>query len=205
VGAGNVGGSRPTFRARVVAVGRRGVRGALAALRSELARRLGQAAVAGTALGVAVVLLYATGDKATLASASAAVTSTASTGHAKRPADEQRAAVTRRPPEKGGQAAAGTASGGAEPGERAGKNGSAGSDGSGSAGRAPRPTQPAAVAAQWYAARNHLPPGKVRALQQDQIGPDEVRVLVLGDRGHGQLDTALVRVRRDASGSWRVP
>jgi hypothetical protein len=195
-GDGGPAGTREsgrTVRARVAAFGRRGARGALAALRSELARRLGQLAVAGAALGIAVVLLYATGDdQATLAGASAAVTSTTDAGGKQRPAEQQPAAgTTRRPAEKGGPSPDGADA--------------ASPAGSGPAASVQRQNQPAAVAAAWYAARNHLAPGKVRALQQDRVGRGEVRVLVLGDRGHGRLDTALVRVRRDASGRWRVP
>jgi hypothetical protein len=186
---GSGAGLAGTVRARAAALGRRGAQTALTALRSELARRFGQLAVAGVALGVAVVLLYATGDgPAALARASAAVTSTTRAGAAETPA---RTATTRRPAEKGGPSRTGT--------------GAAGSAGSGRAAPAPRPTQPAAVAAAWYAARNHLAPVRVRPLQQDRVGRSEVRVLVLGDRGRGRIDTALVRVRRDASGSWRVP
>jgi len=179
-----------TVRARAAALGRRGAHTALTALRSELARRFGQLAVAGVALGVAVVLLYATGDgPSALARASAAVTSTTRAGAGETPA--RTVTTTRRPAEKGGPSRTGT--------------GAAGSAGAGRTAPAPRPTQPAAVAAAWYAARNHLAPAKVRPLQQDRVGRSEVRVLVLGDRGRGRIDTALVRVRRDASGRWRVP
>jgi hypothetical protein len=205
--AGTAGTARAEggVRARIAAFGRRAARGALAALRSELARRLGQLAVAGTALGVAVVLLYATGDgPAALARASAAVTSTTAGGK-QRPAEQPAVGTTHQPAEKGGSSRSGA--GAASPAAPAEPDGSDGSDGSGGSAAAParQPNQPAAVAAAWYAARNHLPPGKVRALQQDRVGRGEVRVLVLGDRGHGRLDTALVRVRRDASGRWRVP
>jgi hypothetical protein len=187
-GAG-LDGKGGTVRARVAALGRSGAHTALKALRSELARRFGQLAVAGVALGVAVVLLYATGDgPAALARASAAATSTTRVGAPETPA--RTATITRRPAEKGGPSPSGTG---------------AASAGSGRTAPAPRPTQPAAVAAAWYAARNHLAPAKVRPLQQDRVGRSEVRVLVLGDRGRGRIDTALVRVRRDASGSWRVP
>jgi len=112
---------------------------------------------------------------------------------------------THPPAEKGGSSRAGA--GAASPAAPAEPDGSDGSGGSGGSAAAParQPNQPAAVAAAWYAANNHLPPGKVRALQQDRVGRGEVRVLVLGDRGHGRLETALVRVRRDASGRWRVP
>jgi len=63
--------------------------------------------------------------------------------------------------------------------------------------------RPAAVAAAWYAARNGVPRAKVKPLQQDRLSATEVRVLVLADHGHGQLRTALVRLRR-GPGGWSV-
>jgi hypothetical protein len=63
--------------------------------------------------------------------------------------------------------------------------------------------KPAAVAAAWYADRHGVPRAKVKPLQQDRLSAREVRVLVLADHGHGQLRTALVRLRHGADG-WRV-
>jgi hypothetical protein len=137
----------------------------LAALRGELARRLGRLALIGAALAGAVVVLYQHGDT---------------------PAALARPAVATTAP----RAAAG--------------RGSATSRAN-AAQRQLQPGRPADAAAAWYATREHLPPGKVRALQQDVISKRQVRVLVLADRGHGRLDTALVTVRRDAAGSWSVP
>ena len=145
------------LRARVQRTARRALAATLAALRSELARRLGRLALVCAALAGAVVLLYQ---------------------HSDTPAALARPAVATTLP-------APRAPGRAAP-------------------RRPDATRPSAVAAAWYAARNHLPAGKVRALQQDVVSQREVRVLVLADRG-GRLDTALVTVRRNAAESWAVP
>jgi hypothetical protein len=63
--------------------------------------------------------------------------------------------------------------------------------------------RPAAVAADWYAARHGVARARVKPLQQDRLSATETRVLILADRGHGRLETALVRVVRGPDG-WRV-
>jgi hypothetical protein len=68
----------------------------------------------------------------------------------------------------------------------------------------PAAARPAEVGVAWYAGVHHLPPGSVRALQQDRRSATEVRVLVLAKGAGGRLDTALVRVRRGPRG-WAVP
>ncbi len=164
----------------------------LAALRGELARRLHRLAVVAVALGAAVVLLYQHGDspaalgrtlQAASAAPSAAVPSapSASAGPSARPAQPPRETGATRP-------TPGTPERAAPP-----------------AARPVRPSKPAEAAAAWYAAREHLGASQVRPLQQDKVSNREVRVLVLADRGNGNLDTALVTVRRDAKGGWSVP
>jgi hypothetical protein len=135
---------------------------ALAALRSDLSRRLGRLALLGAALAAVVVVLYQHGE------APAALA---------RPAGARPAAATT------------TTSVRSAPTTTV----------------APAAARPADVATAWYAARHHLPAGKVRALQQDVISQRTVRVLVLADAGRGRLDTALVTVRRDAAGRWSAP
>lgn len=68
---------------------------------------------------------------------------------------------------------------------------------------APVGGRPAAVAAGWYAARHGVARARVKPLQQDRLSATETRVLILADRGHGRLETALVRVRLGPDG-WRV-
>jgi hypothetical protein len=71
---------------------------------------------------------------------------------------------------------------------------------------APRPAKlpgPGEVATAWYAARRHLAPSRVEALQQQKVAGDRVRVLVLARVGADRLDTALITVRRERSG-WVV-
>jgi hypothetical protein len=63
--------------------------------------------------------------------------------------------------------------------------------------------QPANVAADWFAARHGVARARVKPLQQDRLSAAETRVLILADRGHGRLETALVRVRLGPDG-WRV-
>jgi hypothetical protein len=159
------------LRARARHAARRVLAATLAALRGELARRLGRLALAGAAMAAAVVLCYQHVDTpAALARPAVATTAPA-----------QRAPATRTPRPR---AAVTTTT---APAQRA------------------AATRPSDVAAAWYAAHGHLPPGKVRALQQDVVSQREVRVLVMAERGKGRLDTALVTVRRDAAGRWSVP
>jgi hypothetical protein len=141
---------------------------ALAALRSDLSRRLGRLAFLGAALAAAVVVLYQHGE------APAALA---------RPAGAHPAAATTT---SGVRSAPATTAAPATT-------------------TAPAAARPADVATAWYAARHHLPAGKVRALQQDVISQRTVRVLVLADAGRGRLDTDLVTVRRDAAGRWSAP
>jgi hypothetical protein len=63
--------------------------------------------------------------------------------------------------------------------------------------------RPAAAAADWYAARHGVARARVKPLQQDRLSATEIRILILADRGHGRLETALVRVRLGPDG-WRV-
>ena len=73
-----------------------------------------------------------------------------------------------------------------------------------SASRRPSPPKrPDQVAVAWYATRRGIVPGKVKALQQQRLGADRVRVLVMAEVGRDRLDTALVTVRRQRSG-WVV-
>jgi hypothetical protein len=169
----------------------------LVALRSDLARRGGRLVLVAAALAAAVVVLYQHGDTpAALARPAAAsatpavrVTATASPATARRqPGTAWRpdpAGAIRPDPERGRAPAMAQRPEPGQPERTAG--------------------QPAQVAAAWYAARQHLPADQVHALQQDVISQRQVRVLVLADRGHGRLDTALVTVRRDGSGRWSAP
>jgi hypothetical protein len=147
---------------------------ALAALRSDLSRRLGRLALLGAALAAAVVVLYQHGEApAALAHPAGARPAAATTTSSVRAAP----AATAAPATKAAPATS----------------------------VAPAAARPGEVAAAWYAARHHLPAGKVQALQQDVISKRAVRVLVLADAGGGRLDTALVTVRRDAAGRWSAP
>jgi hypothetical protein len=139
---------------------------ALAALRSDLSRRLGRLALLGAALAAAVVVLYQHGEAPAALARPAGAHPAAATTSSVRAAPATTAAAT-------------TA--------------------------APAAARPADVATAWYAARHHLPAGKVRALQQDVVSRRAVRVLVLADVGGGRLDTDLVTVRRDAAGRWSAP
>jgi hypothetical protein len=159
-----------------------------AALRSDLARRLGRLVLVAWALAVAVVLLYQHGDSPAALARPGQVAGVAG-GTAAAPATSTARAATATP---AGPKAAAPATPAAPAVPKA-------------AATPARPLRPAEVAAAWYAARDHLPAGKVRALQQDVVSRREVRVLVLADRGNGKLDTALVTVRRDAAGRWSVP
>jgi hypothetical protein len=149
----------------------------LAALRSELARRVYRLAVVAVALGAAVVLLYQHGD------------SQAALGRTVQAASAAPAAPST-PSTRAATEATGAPATTARPAPAA----------------APvRPTRPAEVAAAWYATRQHLAARQVRPLQQDKLSRRQVRVLVLADHGDGRLDTALVDVRRDGKGRWAVP
>jgi hypothetical protein len=180
----------------------------VAALRSDLARRLGRLVLVAWALAVAVVLLYQHGDTpAALARPGQAGGMAGDVRAAPvAPGTSAARAATATPPTPAAPA------GGAGPATPAGPKAAAPSPSTSAAPAGPKaaappakPARPADVATAWYAARDHLPAGKVRALQQDVVSRREVRVLVLADRGNGKLDTALVTVRRDAAGRWRVP
>jgi hypothetical protein len=172
----------------------------LAALRGELARRLYRLAVVAVALGAAVVLLYQHGDSpaalgrtvqaASAASAAPSAAYQAPSASAGPSASAAPSARPAQPPRETGatRPTPGTPERAAPP-----------------AARPVRPSKPAEAAAAWYAAREHLGASQVRPLQQDKVSNREVRVLVLADRGNGNLDTALVTVRRDAKGGWSVP
>jgi hypothetical protein len=161
-------------------------RWAVAAARSETGRRLARAVTLTVALAVLITTLYDRGEapRAAALPAVAAPASGAPGGAAARAAAAP-----------GGAGARSRAAARQGPGEVGGLRGRA------------RPAtvgeRPAAVAAAWYAARQGVPAAKVRALQQDRLSAREVRVLVLADHGHGQLRTALVRVRRGPAG-WSV-
>ncbi len=142
-------------------------------LRGELARRLGRLTMLLAALTAVVLVLYAKGEA---------------------PAALARAATA-----AGRSSASAGAGAGAVP--AAGHVGRGGRPGLPAAAQ-PTPSRPATAAVAWYATKHHLPPGKVRALQQDRRSDREVRVLVLADGGGGKLTTALVTVRRDGKGRW---
>jgi hypothetical protein len=148
-------------------------RWALAAATGETGRRVARAAGLTLVLAVLVTALYDRGEVPTAAARQAARPSAGAS--------------------QGGPAAPGTAQKG--PAEVGGLRGRARAATVGE--------RPAAVAAAWYAARNGLPRAKVKPLQQDRLLATEVRVLVLADHGHGQLRTALVRLRR-GPGGWSV-
>jgi hypothetical protein len=173
----------------------------LAALRGELARRLYRLAVVAVALGAAVVLLYQHGDSPaalgrTVQAASAA-SAAPSAAAPSAPSASAGPSASAAPSARPAQPPRGTGATRPSPGtpERAAPP----------AARPVRPSKPAEAAAAWYAAREHLGASQVRPLQQDKVSDREVRVLVLADRGNGNLDTALVTVRRDAKGGWSVP
>jgi hypothetical protein len=65
-----------------------------------------------------------------------------------------------------------------------------------------RPTRPETLAVDWYAKRLGVPPGRVRALGSQRLGPGRLRVLVLADSG-GHQPTAWVPLRH-VHGSWKV-
>jgi hypothetical protein len=207
---GNAGlaAGRPGGRLRAVCDSLRRAPGlVLAALRGELARRLYRLAVVAVALGAAVVLLYQHGDSPAAlgrtvqaASAASAAPSAAapsapspSAGPSASTAPPASAAASARPAQPPRETGATRPTPGTP--ERAAPP----------AARPVRPSKPAEAAAAWYAAREHLGASQVRPLQQDKVSNREVRVLVLADRGNGNLDTALVTVRRDAKGGWSVP
>jgi hypothetical protein len=70
--------------------------------------------------------------------------------------------------------------------------------------RPQRATDPAEVAAAWFAAREGLPAGTVRALQQRRISASEVQVLVMAEASGASMPSRYVTVRK-GSGGWRVP
>ena len=205
---------RPTPNTTTVRIQVRPRRGAAATplralvrawLRGELARRLGRLAKLLAAFTALVLVLYAKGETpAALAGSAVPVTGRAAsaarqvalaaaaphgTSHAGRGDGPGLPAAA--PPVAKAPAAAGGAPAPAQ-----------GTAPPGAPTPAVTPGSPAAVAIAWYAAQEHLPPGKVRALQQDRRSDQEVRVLVLGDAGDAKLTTALVTVHRDGKGRW---
>ncbi len=157
-------------------------------LRGELARRLGRLTMLLAALTAVVLVLYAKGEApAALArAATAAGRSSASAGAG-----------------AGAVPAAGHVGRGGRPGlPAAAQPTPAPGPAAAAPAAAAAASRPATAAVAWYATKHHLPPGKVRALQQDRRSDREVRVLVLADGGGGKLTTALVTVRRDGKGRW---
>src|SRR4029453_7288834 len=63
--------------------------------------------------------------------------------------------------------------------------------------------RPEDAAANWFARRHGVDRADVQALQQEQVGTNERRVLVMADAGDGRLPTGYVTVHRDGSG-WAV-
>ena len=63
--------------------------------------------------------------------------------------------------------------------------------------------EPGEVAAAWYAAQHHLGLDQVRPLQQQRVGANQVRVLVMAAAGGSRLESDFVNVTRTASG-WVV-
>jgi hypothetical protein len=182
---GRLGPRAGRLAGRLERAARHGLVVTVAALRSDLARRLGRLVLVAWALAVAVVLLYQHGDRpAALARPGQVAGAAGGATGAPASSPARAATVTRSGPKAAAPATPATPKAAATP---------------------AKPPRPAEVAAAWYAARDHLPAGKVRALQQDVVSRREVRVLVLADRGDGKLDTALVTVRRDAAGRWSVP
>lgn len=164
---------------RFARAGRGPARLLVLAARADLARRLSRLAVVAVVLAATVVLLYEHGDTVALErAAQPAAAAVATAGHPSPPAREGTGRA--RGP---GRAAAPARDEAARPG---------------------RSGSPAAVAAAWYARQEGLEASLVRSLQQDRVSGRQVRVLVLADRGHGRIDTALVTVRRDAAGRWAV-
>jgi len=169
-------------------------------LRGDLARQLGRLAMLIAAFTALVLVLYANGEtpaalagaagagraaNAAQGQAAAAPASTGHTGRGGRPGLPSAALPVPKAPAPGTPAPArATASPPA------------------TSAPAATPGSPGAVAVAWYAARKHLPPGKVRALQQDRRSDHEIRVLVLADTGNGKLTTALVTLHRDGKGRW---
>jgi hypothetical protein len=62
----------------------------------------------------------------------------------------------------------------------------------------------AKVAAAWFAAREGVPAGKVRPLQQRKVKANEVQVLVVAEAGGAKMSSRYVTVRNGSSG-WKVP
>jgi hypothetical protein len=199
-------GAKLELASRLARAWRRALALTLAALRSELARRLGRLALVGGALAGVVVVLYQHGEAPAALARPAQVTATTPTTRAAGSAPAAPATTAGGAPGRsatgGGTTGGGTTGGGTTGGAPA-VPGAPGAPGA-SARRAKAP-RPADVAAAWYAARRHLPISKVQALQQDVVSEREVRVLVIADPGKGRLDTALVTVRRGAGGGWSVP
>jgi len=70
---------------------------------------------------------------------------------------------------------------------------------------AARPAKDAATAATaWYAARLHLPTGRVQALQQQRVDKRRVKVMVMAQVSESDLPTAFVTVEQTGRG-WKVP
>jgi hypothetical protein len=67
-----------------------------------------------------------------------------------------------------------------------------------------RAAGPAEAAAAWFAARQHLPVDRVRALQQRKVSATESQVLVVAEGGGDRMPSRYVTVRRGAGG-WKVP
>jgi hypothetical protein len=177
---------------RFARAGRGPARLLMLAARADLAQRLWRLAVVAVVLAATVVLLYEHGDTALERAAQPAAAAVATAAHPSPPARE--GAERARGP---GRAAP------ARDGRDTPAAGAANPDGRGGTGR-PGQAGPAAVAAAWYARQEGLEASLVRSLQQDRVSSDQVRVLVLADRGRGRIDTALVTVRRDAAGRWAV-
>jgi hypothetical protein len=173
---------------RFARAGRGPARLLVLAVRADLARRLWRLAVVAAVLAATVVLLYEHGDTALERAAQPAAAAVATAAHPSPPAREGAG----RPRSPGRAAPAPTRDQAARArGQRADRT--PGRDGG-----------PAAVAAAWYARQEGVAASLVRSLQQDRVSGDQVRVLVLADRGRGRIDTALVTVRRDAAGRWAV-
>jgi hypothetical protein len=60
------------------------------------------------------------------------------------------------------------------------------------------------AAAAWFAAREGVPAGKVRPLQQRNVKANEVQVLVVAEAGGAKMPSRYVTVRKGPSG-WKVP
>ena len=70
--------------------------------------------------------------------------------------------------------------------------------------RSKRATAPAYVAAAWFAARNRVAVGKVRALQQRRVSATETQVLVVAEAAGARMPSQYVTVRK-GTGGWKVP